>query len=1005
LNLAIIHIADIHLRSNEVEGAVNIFNRFIDDIEKQIQKIPDHSVYLAITGDVVYEGSDSESYDFILNEFDVKLNKIGIEKNSRIMVPGNHDIDREITKIDVEQREKFITQCEAERDFNNYYEKKFNKNCKFDNYKIFDQLFSTYGIDDNSCGRGWKINDTIGVYCLNTALCSFGGVNKTIDYGQLAIQTRELQTWCDKHKCETNILLMHHPLAYLNEWSKKELKLLLDDNFHLCLCGHNHQQEIYYNKFQGNTLICSAPQLFTDKNDDLGYGIIFIENRNIKEIKYRQYVNGKFLCGQEFTGNETGTIVFDTQYKRNRSYFEKNLNNSLKFFKNQNNKFVRPKISKEREFNDNSNLLDEVIKKPENYHIISQPQFGLTCLSHYMILEAFKYGSIWGYVECNNCKSRNIESVLDNQSQILGINSRNFKCIIVDSWNCNDVDHNNMLKKLMSKFEKTPLILLSNYTDKIFNGGSGQKILNENFSQLHLQALQRNKVRQLVQNYKHFTDQDNEDSVVSKLITDIEALNIHRTPLNCLTLLKVFEDNFYRDVINRTKLIKTVLFILFTDSDSFTYSTTKPEVEDCEYIIGMFCKNLVKSKVRRFLYTDYVNDLKAICKEKFFKIDIELLVDILESNNILIRYDKYMMFKHSYWIYYFAALSMHHDDEFRQYILSNRNYTNFPEIIEFYTGIDSKREDAISQLLLDLDNLISTVDDKIGIKGDFNPFNGIIWNPSGQTIKEIQKDIKTKVLESNLPTKIKDQYADDKYDSEMPYDQTIKDFMQEYSVASLISAINASSRALRNSNFIDSELKIQLIESIFNAWEQISRVLFWISSTLAKYGKVNYDGWSLLLIGEEDNDDIDKRFRNVCLSNPINVVQYFKDSLSAKKIGPLVNEMLRNSESQIQQHLISLFLIKERPDEWNKELFEFTNSLHRNSFLLANIFTTLKTEIDQGFVCKDDRFKIVNLLKIVSAKHKGSSSSTIKKIPDNMTVNKDNKLPIDKILATNKGPK
>ena len=158
---------------------------------------------------------------------------------------------------------------------------------------------------------------------------------------------------------------MHHPLTYLNNWSKNALKQIIENHFSLCLCGHSHEQDVFYNKISQKSLICSAPQVFTKKDDLLGYGIILIEDNAINKIIYREYVNGDFLNGQRFSNNTKGIVTVPNSYFRSKEILKNNLKTSLSFFKDQPVVFIRPKISKEREFNDEPNLLDQLIKEPE----------------------------------------------------------------------------------------------------------------------------------------------------------------------------------------------------------------------------------------------------------------------------------------------------------------------------------------------------------------------------------------------------------------------------------------------------------------------------------------------------------------------------------------------------------------------------------------------------------------------------------------------------------------
>ena len=883
MRYAIVHIADIHYQNGEPEGALTILNSLIGDLKVQKDLLSGYEFYIAITGDIVFAGNDNESYSSFLKEFNQKLNDIGLTRDYRIIVPGNHDIDRSIVEENFEDYKNTIYKnIETEQKFNNFISAVDYKENKFENYTLFEPDFAKYGIDYSPQGKGWVINENLGVYCLNTAICSFGGVQNVSDKNKLAVFTRGLVDWCSKSDTSTKILLMHHPISHLNNWSRDELEQIIEKYFVLCLCGHNHKQDVFYNNISLNSIVCLAPQVFTNKKDLLGYAIILIEDNSIDKIIYREYVKGKFLIGQRFSGNDDGCVSIHSNYLRSIEKLEQKLKNALSFFKGQPVVFTKPKLSTQREFNKETNLLDQLIKDPQPSIIISHPQFGLTCLSHYMRLEAFRLNDFWVYLDSKHIKARNVKSEIDSQLNEFDKKIEDIKCIIIDSWDSSIIDNKTILKSIDNDFIGVPILVMSNYSDFYFDSSFNFSKLNSKLNVLHLQAMQRNKVREFISKYYQQKVLEKEDLIVSKIINDLEALNVHRTPFNCLTLLKVFERDFNQNLINRTKMIKAVLFILFTDSESFTYSSNKPEVDDCEYILGRFCKTLIEKRIRNFTYLELITELKNYCKEKLISVDVETILDILESNNIILRYNDNLEFKHSYWIYYFAANYMLQDDGFKNYILNDKNYVNFPEIIEFYTGIDGRRDAALQTLLDDLKNLISTVENMIGIKENFNPFERVIWDPSEGTIEMIKKVISDKVQQSNLPTVIKDQHADKCYDSEAPYNQSISKFLNEYSVISLIQSIKASSRALRNSNYANTDLKKEMMHVILNGWEQMSKVLYWLSPTLAQNGSAIYDGLHVLLL--DDFDDCSDRLDSILRSNPHNVVTHFKDDLSSMKM-------------------------------------------------------------------------------------------------------------------------
>ena len=119
---------------------------------------------------------------------------------------------------------------------------------------------------------------------------------------------------------------------------------------------------------------------------------------------------------------------------------------------------------------------------------------------------------------------------------------------------------------------------------------------------------------------------------------------------------------------------------------------------------------------------------------------------------------------------------MHHEPEFANYILQDMRYISYPEIIEFYTGIDRKREDALKILIDDIQDLCDTVEQKCGFPKDLNPYKFGQWKPSQESIEKMRDELSKGVKESNLPDFIKDQYADSTYDKLAPIIKKCKKF-------------------------------------------------------------------------------------------------------------------------------------------------------------------------------------------------------------------------------------
>ena len=78
------------------------------------------------------------------------------------------------------------------------------------------------------------------------------------------------------------------------------------------------------------------------------------------------------------------------------------------------------------------------------------------------------------------------------------------------------------------------------------------------------------------------------------------------------------------------------------------------------------------------------------------------------------------------------------------------------------------------------------------------------------------------------------------------------------------------------------------------------------------------------------------------------------------------------------------------------------NLLHRNSFILGNLYEALDNEIQKGFISQKDLAGLKKLMHIIVAKHDYAPKSKKIEAANDMAINKKNKLPIDRILATGK---
>ena len=438
-------------------------------------------------------------------------------------------------------------------------------------------------------------------------------------------------------------------------------------------------------------------------------------------------------------------------------------------------------------------------------------------------------------------------------------------------------------------------------------------------------------------------------------------------------------------------MIKRMLFLLFNAEEIPTYKT-KPDLKDCEYILGYFCEILIRNDYFVFTREYFLETLTSFCRNQIIDLEVEVVFDVLQTNHIIIKSGNLFCFRFLYLIYYFAAQRMQQDPVFAEYILSDFRYVSYPEIIEFYTGGDRNRKDAINTLLKDIVCAKEAVKDKCGFPENFNPFKFAQWNPSPDSIERMQLDLAEGINESKLPVSVKDKYADQNYDPEKSYYQEIRKVLEDYSYLRLKQIVKAGSRALRNSDYVNPILKRDLLSQIMQAWEQITMVLFVISPILAEKQFAFFDG-SGFILADNFGESPEIRFHNILCQIPNNVVNWYKEDLYSKKMGPLLIDQYTNETNELKLHYIVRLLISHRPRNWKTYVQNYIETISKNSFYLLDVQEALMLQYKYSFVSPRTLSDIKYLIKMALAKHKFGmkkpSNETINRLTDNCLPNRE----------------
>lgn len=1022
-----IYISDIHIGHSSPEDEGLVLSAFIKDVSNQITSYDIAHVYVVVGGDLVWNADAYAQYEDFDRQVVQPLVNMGIERKHFVFTMGNHDCQQSVVSSNSLSHTLAIEKRYQEREFNdwihqdkccvgkfNMFKRYLNEKFSFDRYDI---LCNSVEIDEDWC-----------ILSLNTSLASFAAFQGKRDERNLGVDTRSLTQWLNADKHKKRILLMHHPQEWLQEWAEREINAFIKRDFDVVLTGHTHEQDILCNSNGNDSYIeIKAPQLFTTKKDQtLGYCFIEFGTIGIERIIYRQWSDKRhrFQLGSDFTEQENGIIDFLQNKQSQPLDIESNkspknlvlqlakakLEELMTLYSKQPKVWVDRYVSPERIDHtrriNKVKLLSEhdIINKDTNVKILAPVQYGLTCYGlHFVYTLIAKYDKVGIFVPKEWKNRQKLGGYIENKLSECNISGDEIAWVVVDDWVVTKKQSAEYLGTIREKMPNAKVMLLSPRLEKYFKNNDEIVTRDPNFESLYLAPLQRKDVRALVSAYNKVNYIDEEEKVLERVDNDMKDLNMHRTPINTFTLLTIFNNHNTERLINRTAVIEKILQMVFENDVVPNYKTIIPDMKDCEFVLGVFCKDIIIKNIDFFDKDYFLNYLKDVCKKQGIDLDIDYLFDVLYYNNVIKEFEGKYCFRHSFWVYYFAAMEMYRpDSELKEYIFKAHNYIHYPEVLEFYSGKDRQRQDAAEYMLDDIEKATQSVHDKVGWKDDLNLFSLLKCQQTEEQKEQIFKLLDDNVKQSSLPTEIKDSYADSNYNVAKPFDQSVRKFMHEYSVNYLMECIRIASMVYRNCDYVQIETKNKLLAAIFASWKVVTQIFFALSWPLAVNDRVGIEDSYFELDATFDHyKDIKEKHIGVVVCIPTNILNMFKDYLYSEKNSKMLLTAFNGEHDKIIKFLQAYIIALERPKDWNVYIDKYISDLGANTYYLGQLKDIMLLHLGHNAIKEEDEPRMKNLIK--KAAYKLSTGKNVNSIQElnSFRITKKEENPNDENDATN----
>lgn len=976
----ILHISDIHYGWKKPEEDGVVLDAFFEDLSNTLSNNTAEN-FCIISGDLVHSGGNNYEYNEFYKGFICRLIKF-VPLSHIIVTPGNHDLSQKYVTQNLHKHQNDIHKSRTEVEFNEYVATEI---CflreKFASFVEF--CTSNLGISDfDLSGYSRHFIPEMSFYMLNSAWCSSGGAkdeydNEIKDKGILRVDTSGLNKWISENKGRTKVLVMHHPVEYLTDDLMEEIYAICRNGIDYLIAGHTHSQNIIH--YEHGAWIVISPQLYSKKKDLNGYSVLHIDGANIIDISYRQW-NPRhriFLNGIDYTGSDDGKWINpELQIKEQTDSLQiilKRILDKAMTVYGTKPSWIHRKLSLQslNQYHENKERdLDyvDLLNSEKSYHIIAPSQFGITCYAHYLSYIAWKEEKKhWVYVDCNNWSLSKVEADITGALQLHNITHNEVDCLLLDNWKNNIKDIDKIGLKIKRLLPNKRLIILSHGTDFVKVDLASEES-HEGFVDLYLREICRQDLHTIVNSIDCKHDIEEEDVVVERLNQDLITLNMHRIPLNSIQFVIAYRKTFEKRPINRTKVMDNVLRAIFDNPGTLTYGN-EIDAENCKFILGYFCQYLTEQNRIYFAEEEFVNVCKPFAKQQYNSTNLNDLLRVLINNQIVEPINDCLQFRLICWVSYFVANRMVDDSTFAETMIVDKKAIFNPDLIDFYTGISGRNSDAVEKITEALERLSKVVYEHLGLDGDFNPFINIKWRLNETESGVTQKQLEEKIKSSRMPDEIKEVVADSSYDSVRPYTQQIFKFLDKYDVRNLMQLLTSASRSLRNSEFIKPDLKEKLAENIFDGWEVVMRVLFYISPLMAKNGFGGLGGAKFKL-DHTFSKDYAECLRQIIVAMPYNIVLWYKNDFYSDKLTPLLKKYLVEHENEIIRHLIALIICNARPRNFETIISPYIRSIGKNTYFLGDLYSSLCLNYSYDFMSNHELTQTANLIKSCYMKHK-----------------------------------
>lgn len=733
--LNFLHVSDLHACEGGKKEIEHTIDKLCEDLKSLIDEKNLKIDYICFTGDMVKEGGKFSSQFEIAKELFIdKLLKVTqLSDDNFLLVPGNHEVDANINKVD--ERGLAVDNLGDIKDIwenfdknyrkrlNSFYEylEKKNGDIKLNNKLGYSKL-TTIG------------NLSVGFACVDSSWRS-SGKGKT-EKGTLYLCSDQIdELYNDIKDADVKICMMHHPADWFVSCEQIEIEKKLSQ-FDIVLNGHVHcELDKYVQRRNAKTIYSTAGKLYPiDKIDGeaidgfIGYSLINYDcDLGVCTIYLRSYyakTREAFDMAVNIVqdgmvtyniGNRTTEQLLWLKY---RDELKANIKSKPRDFFNIRvipdakmdllKDLYEPELSTVsnycHESIDDENTapvsLSDISTKNTNQLLIGKREIGKSTVLFEIALKLLESEEkLPIIIDMNNLTGNKnriylsaysfVNSVLPkdkaiNKAQFTDLLRTEKFVLLIDNYNIDNSNHVLWLEEFTKEYNICKCIIAANESFLYSISKDSLPNVFSSFDISYISYMKKNQIRKYVESNCRNTDSI--EYIVDNIDAYCRRTNLEKTPFNIQVLITIGMKEL-QNLVNEGKMMRKYMDVLLgrISNEEGTRGTFDYDMKE-DFLCNL-AHFMYENKHSKISETEFFGFISNYLNKLGRDISPSHMSEYFVNSGILVRKGNYIQFSGQSFFEYFMAVYALKDEDIIYKILEDDNLIWHTNIISFYAGL------------------------------------------------------------------------------------------------------------------------------------------------------------------------------------------------------------------------------------------------------------------------------------------------------------------------------